>query len=216
VKVSEFRKLPIIAILRGIEEDRIEPLCEEMISAGIKTVEITMNTKDAPLLIKKAVKVSSGRLTIGAGTVLDKKSLKAALNAGATFIVTPVLINDVVGYCVKHKIPVFPGALTPTEIYAAWLAGATMVKVFPAKVFGPSYIKEVKGPLDKIELLACAGVTPGNLGEYFAAGASAVTFGASVFKREWLKEKDYKSIGDLIKKYVSSFKEVAGNDKISG
>ncbi|MCX5710579.1 MAG: bifunctional 4-hydroxy-2-oxoglutarate aldolase/2-dehydro-3-deoxy-phosphogluconate aldolase [Candidatus Omnitrophica bacterium] len=214
--VAAFRKLPIIGILRGIEEEQIEPLCNEMISAGLKTIEITMNTKGAAALIKKAVKVSSGRLTVGAGTVLDKKSLKEALDAGATFIVTPVLINDVVDYCVKHKIPVFPGALTPTEIYAAWLAGATMVKVFPVKVFGPSYIKEVRGPLDKIELLACAGVTPENLVEYFAAGASAVTFGASVFRKEWLEKKDYKSIGDLIKKYVSSFKEVAGNGKISG
>jgi len=216
VKVSEFRLLPIIGILRGIEENQIEPLCNEIISAGIKTIEITMNTKDAPLLIKKATGVASGRLTIGAGTVLDKKSLETALKAGATFIVTPVLINDVVSYCVKHKIPVFPGALTPSEIYAAWVAGATMVKVFPAKFFGPSYIKEVKGPLDKIELLACAGVTPGNLGEYFSAGVSAVTFGSSVFRKDWLKANDYKSIGESMKKYVASFKEVAGNGKISG
>jgi len=210
VNVAAFKALPIVGILRGIKVDQIEPLCEEVISAGLKTIEITMNTKDAPLLIKKAVRVSAGRLTIGAGTVLDKRTLKEARDSGATFIVTPVLINEVVRHCVKSRVPVFPGALTPTEIYAAWLAGATMVKVFPAQVFGPSYIKEVKAPLEKIELLACGGVTPENLSEYFASGAGAVSFGASVFKKDWLETNDYKSIGGLVRKYIASFKEGRG------
>ena len=210
MNVAAFKALPIVGILRGIKVDQIEPLCEEVISAGLKTIEITMNTKDAPLLIKKAVRVSAGRLTIGAGTVLDKRTLKEARDSGATFIVTPVLINEVVRHCVKSRVPVFPGALTPTEIYAAWLAGATMVKVFPAQVFGPSYIKEVKAPLEKIELLACGGVTPENLSEYFASGAGAVSFGASVFKKDWLETNDYKSIGGLVRKYIASFKEGRG------
>ena len=210
MNAAAFKELPIVGILRGIKADQIEPLCHELISAGLKTAEITMNTQGAAELIRKAVKVSSGRLTIGAGTVLDKATLKEAQDCGATFIVTPVLINEVTGYCVQNKIPVFPGALTPAEIYAAWSAGATMVKVFPVQVFGPSYIKEVKAPLDKVELLACGGVTPENLKEYFAAGASAVSFGSSVFRKEWLEAKDYKSIGDLVRRYVASFKEVVG------
>lgn len=211
--IAAFRKLPIIGILRGIKPGHIGPLCAEIISSGIKTIEITMNTPDAPLLIKNAVKASSGKVNIGAGTVLDKHALKEALKSGASFIVTPVLINDVVRYCKKNDIPVFPGALTPTEIYAAWDAGATMVKVFPARVFGPSYIKEVKAPLDNIELLACGGVTPENLRDYLSAGASAVTFGASVFRKEWLDTGDYASIGGLMRRYVASYKEAEGNVK---
>jgi 2-dehydro-3-deoxyphosphogluconate aldolase/(4S)-4-hydroxy-2-oxoglutarate aldolase len=109
---------------------------------------------------------------------------------------------------VKNKIPVFPGALTPQEIYHAWAAGATMVKVFPAKFFGQEYFKEIKGPFNEIELLACGGVTPQNLKSYFLNGASAVTFGASVFKREWLVEKNFEAIGRCIKKYLQEFQSV--------
>lgn len=210
--VARFRKLPIMGILRGIEFDSVEPLLETIESSGLKTIEITMNTKGAADLIKKASGYVKGRLMIGAGTVLDVKNLKLALDSGATFIVTPVVVDDVIKYCVKNKIPVFPGALTPLEIYYAWKSGATMVKVFPAKFFGPEYFKEIKGPFNDIELLACSGVTPENINEYFACGASAVTFGASVFKKEWLKQNDFKSIGESIKKFVDNFKEAKKQD----
>ena len=207
--VARFRKLPIMGILRGIEFDAVEPLLETIESSGLKTIEITMNTKGAADLIKKASGYVKGRLIIGAGTVLDVRSLKSALDSGATFIVTPVVVDDVMKYCVKNKIPVFPGALTPLEIYYAWKAGATMVKVFPAKFFGPGYFKEIKGPFNDIELLACSGVMPENMNEYFACGASAVTFGESVFKKEWLKQKDFKSIGESIKKFVDNFRQAS-------
>ena len=192
-----------MGILRGVAKDAIEPLVETIISSGLETVEITMNTEGAGLLIEKAVSVSKGRLMIGAGTVLNRDILKSALDAGATFIVTPALIEDVAVYCAKNVIPVFPGALTPTEIYAAWNAGATMVKVFPAGVFGPAYIREVKAPFNHIELLACGGVTPENIKEYFKSGASAVAFGASVFRQDWLEKKDYASILQSIKKLIT-------------
>lgn len=196
-----------MGILRGVEPGMIEPLVETAISGGLKTLEITMNTEGAAELISKAVRLAQKRLCIGAGTVLSKESLKSALDAGATFIVTPVLVGDVMGVCRKNKIPVFPGALSPSEVYQAWKAGATMVKVFPAKFFGPHYFKEIKGPFNDIELLACAGVTPENLAEYFANGASAVSFGASVFRQDWLKERDFQSINRSIKRYLEAFRE---------
>lgn len=203
MKVSLTQKtieeLPIIGILRGIEPDSVEPLTECMISSGLKTAEITMNTPGASELLRRMVKCAGKRLTIGAGTVLSKDDLRSALDAGARFIVLPTLVRDVVEDCVKKDIPVFPGALTPQEIYDAWRAGATMVKVFPAKFFGPSYIKEIKGPFGDIKLLACGGINPANINEFFQAGASAVAFGASVFKKEWLRKSDFDSIGDSIK-----------------
>ncbi len=207
--VARFRKLPILGILRGVEAAVIEPLIEAVISSGLESIEITMNTKAAPELIKKAKQISGNRLAIGAGTVLSMDSLKSALESGATFIVTPVLVRDVTEYCVKSRIPVFPGALTPLEIYQAWQTGATMVKVFPAKFFGPEYFREIKGPLDKIELLACAGVTPQNLKDYFANGASAVSFGASVFKKEWLETKDFPSIIRSIKQFLDAYQGIS-------
>jgi Entner-Doudoroff aldolase len=202
--IERFKRLPVLGILRGVDIESIEPLVEASISGGLKTIEITMNTRGAATLIEKAVAIAGKRLTIGAGTVLGVKSLEIAVAAGATFIVTPVLVEDVMKHCVKNKIPVFPGALTPQEIYNAWNAGATMVKIFPSGSFGPKYFKEIKGPFNDIGLLACGGVTPENIQEYFACGASAVAFGESAFKREWLTGKDFKSIEEAVKKYVTA------------
>jgi len=210
--VKKFKQLPILGILRGIEPDILEPLISAIDFAGLKTIEITMNTKGAAELIRKAVTLSKERLTIGAGTVLDMRSLKLALDAGATFIVMPVLILEVMEYCTKNRIPVFPGALTPQEIYTAWRAGATIVKVFPSNFFGPKYFKEIKGPFNDVELMACGGVTPQNLKTYFANGASAVSFGASVFKKEWLSQKDFPSITQSIKKYIQEYTAAALTD----
>ena len=153
MNLVSFKKRPILGILRGVKIDIIEPLIEAVISAGLETLEITMNTADAPELISKAKKICRNRLTLGAGTVLTMQDLKLALQSGASFIVMPVLVKDIVEYCLNSKIPVFPGAFTPQEVYQAHKAGATMVKVFPAKFFGPEYIRELKGPFNDIELL---------------------------------------------------------------
>ncbi len=200
-----FKKRPILGILRGVKIDIIEPLIEAVISAGLETLEITMNTADAPELISKAKKICRNRLTLGAGTVLTMQDLKLALQSGASFIVMPVLVKDIVEYCLNSKIPVFPGAFTPQEVYQAHNAGATMVKVFPAKLFGPEYLRELKGPFNDIELLACSGVTPDNLKDYFANGASAVSFGASVFRKDWLAKGDFQAITHAVKKFVDAW-----------
>lgn len=211
--VARFKKKPLMGILRGVELASLEPLIETIFSSGLETIEITMNTENAPQLIRKAVKLSKSKLMLGAGTVLNMESLKTALESGATFIVIPVFIKDVVGYCVKNKIPVFPGALTPQEIYRAWCEGATMVKVFPAKFFGPEYFKEIKGPFYDIELLACGGVTPENLKDYFANGATAAAFGGSVFKKEWLKAKNFADVGKSIKEYLQNLPTCLSADR---
>jgi 2-dehydro-3-deoxyphosphogluconate aldolase / (4S)-4-hydroxy-2-oxoglutarate aldolase len=203
--VAKFREKPVLGILRGAEISMIEPLVETVISAGLGTLEITMNTAHAPELIRKVKQVCGNRLILGAGTVLTMADLRIALKSGASFIVTPVLVKDVIKYCVKNKIPVFAGALTPHEIYQAWEMGATMVKVFPAKFFGPGYFREIKGPFNDIELLACGGVTPENLVDYFTSGASAVSFGSSVFNKDWLAKKDFKQIAQAVKKFIAAY-----------
>ncbi len=204
MEIAKFKQQPIIGIMRGIGMDILDQLLETIIDTGLQTIEITMNTDGAEQLIRQAIKKSAGRLTIGAGTVLDLKSLQLALKAGATFIVLPTLVPEVVKYCVTHKIPVFPGALTPQEIFNAWQSGATMVKVFPAKTFGPEYFKELKGPFNNIELLACGGVSPANLKIYIGNGASAVSFGASVFRPDWLANKEFPSINRRISQYLKA------------
>lgn len=202
--INRFKELPVIGILRGVRAEILEPLVETVVSSGLKTIEITMNTPRAPELIQQMRRFSGGHLTIGAGTVLTMDELRSALDCGATFIVMPTLIDDVVDYCVKKSIPVFPGALTPGEIYKAWSAGATMVKVFPAKYFGAGYLKEIKGPFNNIELLACGGVNPDSIGSFFSCGASAVAFGASIFKPEWLDTGDLSLIEKSIKTLIAA------------
>jgi 2-dehydro-3-deoxyphosphogluconate aldolase/(4S)-4-hydroxy-2-oxoglutarate aldolase len=208
--INSFKKLPVLGILRGIEADEIEPIVETVVSAGLRTIEITMNTPGAPGLIKQMVKTAQKRLVTGAGTVLTMDDLHAALDAGATFIVLPTLVRDVVEHCAKNSIPVFPGALTPQEIYNAWNAGATMVKVFPAQFFGPLYFKEIKGPFQDIELLACGGVKADNIRAFFSNGASAVAFGGSIFKKEWISEGKFDRIGESIRKILEGFSSTGG------
>ncbi len=200
--VERFRRLPLLGIVRGLTAADVPPLAEAVITAGLEAIEITMNTAGAPALIRSLTAAATGRLMVGAGTVLGMADLDAALDAGASFVVTPTLVSEVAERCVTAGVPVFPGALTPQEIFNAWRTGATMVKVFPASCFGPGYLKEIRGPFPNIQLLACGGVSVKNLATYFAAGASAVAFGASVFRADWLTERRYDRIGAAVHELV--------------
>ena len=205
IVLNKIKEQPIVGVLRGIKEEHLHVLADTIISAGLKTVEITMNTPHAANLIRKLADVSGGNLLVGAGTVLNRQDLYDALEAGAKFIVTPSIIEQVIEYCYLNSVPVFPGALTPTEIHKAWQMGASMVKVFPASLFGPGYFRDIKAPFNQIELMAVGGVTRGNIAEYFKMGVSAVAFGASIFKKEHFKKGRYqlmeKEIKNLIKAY---------------
>ena len=209
--INKFKKMPLMGIVRGISTKAIGSLMEVVIESGLYAVEITMNTSDASGIIEAAVKASAGRVPVGAGTVLSLEDMNAAVDAGASFIVMPSFVQEVVASCTKNNIPVFPGALTPTEVSRAWDAGASMVKVFPSSAFGPSYFKALKGPFNDIELMAVGGVNSGNIEEYFSSGASAVAFGASVFKPEWLESGDFVSIGNLVRQYVEAVKKAINN-----
>ena len=204
--VDRFRRLPVMGILRGGDLSLVEPLVETVVAAGLETIEITMNTAGATEMLARTREVAGDRLMVGAGTVLSRAELDAALDAGATFVVSPTLVRDVVARCVELDVPVFPGALTPQEIHEAWRAGATMVKVFPAKFFGPDYLSEIKGPFAAIELLPCGGVSADNLTAFFDAGASAVAFGGSVFRPRWLADRDFDRIGEGIRRLVEAYR----------
>ena len=127
------------------------------------------------------------------------------MDAGATFIVSPIINEDLVNFCAVNNIPVFPGALTPNEIYKAWNLGASMVKVFPAKTFGPAYFKEIKAPLNSIKLMATGGVSVDNVREFVKNGADAISFGASIFKQNWMRNNEYHLIENEIKKLIQNY-----------
>jgi 2-dehydro-3-deoxyphosphogluconate aldolase/(4S)-4-hydroxy-2-oxoglutarate aldolase len=193
--LPRFRRLPLMGIVRGGDLSIVDELVVTLMRAGLETLEITLNTPQAPAMIRRAREVAGDALMIGAGTVLDRAGVVTALEAGAGFIVSPVLVSEVLSECRSRGVPAFPGALTPQEIFAAAEAGASMVKVFPASCFGPSYFREVRGPFEGVELLACGGVRPSSCGEYFAAGAAAVAFGGSVLSLARFAARDYEAIG---------------------
>lgn len=195
-----------MGIVRGARADIIDRLTDVVIEAGLKTIEVTMNTPAAVEQIRRMNKAAQGELMIGAGTVLSFNEAQKAVDAGASFIVSPVLVPEVVKFCKRKRIPVFPGAFTPQEVYDAWQAGATMVKVFPATFFGPSFFKELKGPFNNIELLACGGVNADNIRSFFSSGASAVSFGESIFKKERLNKKKFSFIKKDIQNLISAYK----------
>jgi 2-dehydro-3-deoxyphosphogluconate aldolase/(4S)-4-hydroxy-2-oxoglutarate aldolase len=203
MSLDHFQELPIIGIIRGIKPRHLQPAIEAAIAGGLRTIEITMNTPGAGALIREAVRLFSDKAWIGAGTVLDKGSLAEALKAGAGYIVAPHTNCEVIAICREKNIPVFPGALTPTEIHSAWTAGATMVKVFPvSSMGGVSYIKELRGPFNNIKLLACGGVTLENLSEYFVAGADAIAIGSPIFRKDWIESGNYELVQAAADKFI--------------
>jgi 2-dehydro-3-deoxyphosphogluconate aldolase/(4S)-4-hydroxy-2-oxoglutarate aldolase len=151
------------------------------IEGGLCNIEVTMNTADAEELIRLTADLVGGKGNVGAGTVTTVETLDKALKAGATFIVTPAVVPDVIQACVERKIPVMPGAMTPTEILTAWRLGATMVKVFPADQLGPGHIKALKAPFPEIPLMPTGGVTVETLPAFKKAGADAFGVGGPLF-----------------------------------
>jgi 2-dehydro-3-deoxyphosphogluconate aldolase/(4S)-4-hydroxy-2-oxoglutarate aldolase len=202
--IDRFKAMPVMGIIRTSGRVDMEALVEAVVRSGLETIEVAMNSGSAADLIRRAARSSHNRLMIGAGTVLKMETLKEALDAGASFVVMPVLVREIVDYCAKNAIPVFPGAFTPQEVYDAWNAGATMVKVFPAAMFGPAYIRELKAPMDRIELLACGGVTSANIRTFFECGASAVAFGSSIFKKDAIERGDFDAISRSIKELIDA------------
>ena len=194
----------VIVIIRHDKAFDLEGLFQAVLDAGIRVIEITLNTPQAFDLIDSAVKSFGSDMLIGAGTVLTLAELKKVLDIGARFIVSPVFNKETVEYCSKEDIPVFPGALSPTEIYDAHQAGAYMVKVFPASLFGPSYFKSIKAPLSGTRLLAVGGVNDTNVNDYLSNGADAVAIGGGIIKRKWIDSGDFQAIGNSIMKFKNS------------
>lgn len=178
---ERFNQMPVVGIMRNIPQKQVENIAACYAASGLTNLEITMNSAGAAETIASLARKYAGQLNIGAGTVCTIRDLEAALSAGAQFIVTPVLAEDVIAACKNANIPIFPGAYTPSEIYKAWQLGATAVKVFPISPLGPAYIKEILAPLSQLKLIPTGGVTLENFTDFFGAGASAVGMGSNLF-----------------------------------
>jgi len=188
-----FNQTPVVGILRGFSMEQIREIIPVYIESGFRTVEITMNSPNVEESIATLAKEYPD-LNVGAGTVCNMADLKRALDAGSQFIVTPILDEEVVRYCVENKIPVFPGAYTPTEIYKAWALGANAVKIFPATQLGTRYIKDILGPLNTIKE---------NIADFFKVGCVGVGMGGSLFDKNIILSGDK----EALKKHFEAIKQ---------
>lgn len=173
----------VVAIVRGVEPARVVDVVDAIAEGGVNTIEITA---DSPDVLESLDRVTErvDDVLIGAGTVLDPETAVATLRAGAEFIVTPTLNEDVIRVANRYDALVAPGVATPTEALTAFEAGADMAKVFPASALGPDYVSSINGPLEQIPLLPTGGVSADNVADFFDAGATAVGVGSAIVDNE--------------------------------
>ncbi|GAB3223107.1 bifunctional 4-hydroxy-2-oxoglutarate aldolase/2-dehydro-3-deoxy-phosphogluconate aldolase [Spirosoma arcticum] len=213
-----FANAPIVGIVRNLSMDDMVHILPLYRDAGLTTIEITMNTPNAEAIIRYALDhhrtgmpdhggLADG-LNVGAGTVCTMADLEKALTAGAQFIVTPVIDEQVIQTCVQRRIPIFPGAFTPSEIYKAWSLGASLVKVFPATSLGPAYVSDLKAPLGQIKLLPTGGITRNNLTDYLKAGAYGVGIGSHLFDKTLIREQNWTGLGAHFRQFADQLATV--------
>ncbi|WP_338868419.1 bifunctional 4-hydroxy-2-oxoglutarate aldolase/2-dehydro-3-deoxy-phosphogluconate aldolase [Spirosoma sp. SC4-14] len=205
-----FNKAPLVGIIRGLLADEVSQILPLYRDAGLTTIEITMNTAGAEAIIADALTAHSNGLNIGAGTVCTKDELEKALDAGAQFIVTPIINKKVIKACVKRGIPIFPGAYTPTEAYMAWSLGASMVKIFPATSLGPSYIKELKAPLNQLKVMPTGGISLDNMSAYLKAGADGLGVGSQLLDKTLIAQKKWPELKAHFANFLAAYQSVIG------
>jgi 2-dehydro-3-deoxyphosphogluconate aldolase/(4S)-4-hydroxy-2-oxoglutarate aldolase len=181
----------VVAVVRLDSGDQLVKVAEALNAGGISAIEFTIPTPGALDMIKQATAYFGDAVIMGAGTVLDPETARAAILAGAQFIVTPALNPKTIELCHRYGKPIIPGAMTPTEILTAWEAGADMVKVFPADSLGPAYLKAVLAPLPQVRLAPTGGISADNAAEYLKAGATALGVGGKLVDKSAVARGDW-------------------------
>lgn len=201
----------VIAIVRVASAEQAVDVCGAVARGGVKAIEVTMTVPGAIDAIKEFKKQSSDDILLGAGTVLDPETARTVILAGADFIVSPNLNMDVIKMAHRYGKVVIPGTFTATEILAAWDAGADIVKVFPAGVVGPQYLKDIKGPLPQIRLTPTGGVTLDNAPEFIRAGAACISVATALVDKKALAEKNFDVISEKARQFIEAVKVGRGS-----
>ena len=192
----------IVAILRSDDPAPMVEVLTALADGGITVAEVTLTVPGALEVIREAKRQLGGRVLLGAGTVLDPETARAALLAGAEFIVAPAMNRDVIRLCRRYDKLVMPGAFTPTEVLTAWEAGADIVKVFPADILGPAFFRALRGPLPQVKLMPTGGVDLTTAAEYLKAGAMCLGVGGQLVDPKAVAARDFVRITGLAKQYV--------------
>lgn len=183
-----------VAVLRLPDASLFEPVCEALYEGGIRILEITLTTPSAVELIARADRMLPEDMLIGTGTVLNGEDVSRTIDAGASFVVSPIVKKEIIETAINNETAVMCGALTPTEIQKAWELGTDVVKVFPADLFGPNYLKSVRAPLPHLRLMPTGGVSLTNGGEWLDAGAFAVGAGSALVPSAALEARRFDEI----------------------
>ncbi|MDO7786041.1 bifunctional 4-hydroxy-2-oxoglutarate aldolase/2-dehydro-3-deoxy-phosphogluconate aldolase [Desulforamulus aquiferis] len=192
----------IVAVVRGAEAEKVVKISKALQQGGVTAIELTMDTPGAVDMIRKVVAEVGSQAVIGAGTVLDAETARAAILAGAEFIFCPSLHEDVIRTANRYGKVVIPGVMTPTEIIKAYELGADILKVFPAGVLGPRYFKEVRGPFKHVPLMPSGGVTLDNAAEFIKAGCVALGVGGSLLDKDAIREERYEVLTERASQFV--------------
>ncbi|MDH7489121.1 MAG: bifunctional 4-hydroxy-2-oxoglutarate aldolase/2-dehydro-3-deoxy-phosphogluconate aldolase [Anaerolineae bacterium] len=202
--VARILRTGVIAIVRLDSAESLQKVADAILEGGIDIIEFTMTTPGALDILDKATAKFGDRVILGAGTVLDAESARAAVLAGARFVVSPNLNARTVELCHRYGVVAVPGVLTPTEIVAAMEAGADLIKVFPASLGGPEYIKAVRAPLPQAPLVPTGGVEVSNAVDYIRAGAVAVAIGGSLVNKKWVAAGDFAKMTETARRLVET------------
>jgi len=198
----------LIPVIRVTSASEAMDVADAIKEGGVSLIEITMSVQGAIDVIKELAQKYKDEIIMGAGTILDPETGRAALLAGAQFIVSPTLNLDLIQLAHRYSAVVIPGAMTPTEILTAWNAGADMVKVFPsAQLGGPEYIKAIRGPLPQILLVPTGGVNLQNAGAFIKAGAIALGVGGELVDKKAIKEKKFHIITENTRGFLKTIQE---------
>jgi 2-dehydro-3-deoxyphosphogluconate aldolase/(4S)-4-hydroxy-2-oxoglutarate aldolase len=194
----------IIAVVRAQNRDQVIPLSEALIAGGVVAIEITMTTPNAIAAIAEARERIGERAVIGVGTVLDSDTCRAAIGAGAEFVVTPICRTALIGIAQAADRPIMIGAYTPTEAQQAYEAGADFIKIFPADALGPGYIRSIRAPLPHLRLVPTGGVDVQNVGNFIRAGCVALGVGSSMISAKILQEADWPALTRKAAEFVEA------------
>jgi len=197
----------VVAIVRVSNAREAVDVCMAIARGGVKPIEVTMTVPGAIDAIKEFKSAVKEEVLIGAGTVLDPETARACILAGAEFIVSPTLNLEVIKVCRRYSKIIIPGTFTPTEILTAWESGADIVKVFPASVGGPGYLKDIMGPLPQVKLVPTGGVNLETTPEFIKAGAVAVAAGTSLVNKKAVSEQNWDTITQTARKFVAAVKQ---------
>jgi 2-dehydro-3-deoxyphosphogluconate aldolase/(4S)-4-hydroxy-2-oxoglutarate aldolase len=200
----------IVAVIRVDSSAQLIPICEALLAGGVTGLEITMTSPDAIPTIADASKRFGDRALVGVGTVLDTETCRAAILAGAQFVVTPVCRPAVVELSMRYGKPIACGAYTPTEALTAHEAGADFIKLFPADQLGPKYIQNLLAPLPMLRIIPTGGVTVETAGDFLKAGCAALAAGSSLVAKEFIKNQDWAGLTARAKAFVEAVAKARG------